>query len=470
MAQYSAAIRDMGPPSTRSPGLSVSVSYGFGIWKWSEALDDFILLSANYVMPLRLPILGRAYYDNWTSMIKSWRQEKYRAQGQVKTDVHEAYKNLEILKMQTLTAIKRNDFLSERLRIAAIYNKLGPLELQEDKPSELHGDIADLLESRILQQKGKARILEMRCEYFRRMTKLYSSGGIALKALDTLIKVNETKNVSKAYANGLYLWKSIETVTNSVERKKFLEFCSEKGINKVYCFISRTKQKELYLEKYDLEFAYFLNLCKKRNIKVYALMGEPDWIKGYYRKEIKTLISSLKKFNQTRKAAGDADFVGLKLDVEPHAFADWKNPEARQKLCDEYVSMLKYVSEMVGRSDLSVDVPYTYDGVMLAEKNEDLLKAVSSYAGDITIMAYLNSEKLIKKKVIPILERKDLNSKIEVAVETAPSKEKIISFAGSSYRHLMDVCSKCRKSFSEYPDFSGFVYHDYTHFKMLKKD
>jgi hypothetical protein len=85
-------------------------------------------------------------------------------------------------------------------------------------------------------------------------------------------------------------------------------------------------------------------------------------------------------------------------------------------------------------------------------------------------MAYLNSEKLIKKKVFPILERKDLKSKIEVAVETAPSKEKFISFAGTSYRHLMDVCMKCRESFSKYPDFSGFVFHDYTHFKKLKKD
>jgi hypothetical protein len=169
MAQYAAAVRDMGPPSTRSPGLSVSVSYGFGIWKWSEALDDFILLSANYVMPLRLPILGRAYYDNWTSMVKSWRQEKYRAQGQVKTDVHDAYKDLEVLKMQTLNTMKKNDFLDERLRLAAIYNKLGPLELQEDKPSDLYGDIADFLENRILQQKNRVRLLQMRCEYFRRM-------------------------------------------------------------------------------------------------------------------------------------------------------------------------------------------------------------------------------------------------------------------------------------------------------------
>jgi hypothetical protein len=92
--------------------------------------------------------------------------------------------------------------------------------------------------------------------------------GIALKALDKLIEVNEIKTPAKAYATGLYLWNSIDVVSNAEQRKNFLEFCSEKGINKVYCFISRTKDKQLYLKKYDLEFAYFLDLCSKMKIKV----------------------------------------------------------------------------------------------------------------------------------------------------------------------------------------------------------
>jgi hypothetical protein len=59
-------------------------------------------------------------------------------------------------------------------------------------------------------------------------------------------------------------------------------------------------------------------------------------------------------------------------------------------------------------------------------------------------------------------------SRIQIAVETAPLTEQNLSFAETSYRNMKETLSSTIETLANYENFTGLVYHDYKHFKDLK--
>ena len=468
MIMEAAATRDMGPPSTRTTGVSVSLSYGWGFWDWSKALDDFLLLGANYIKPLRLPQLYNLYYDNWASRIESLRQEKYRVQAQIKYDIHEAYKDLIVQQRYLESGRARRDFYQERLRLSKVFEELGKLEFQELQTSFYLRNYDDPTGNALKMYNEKNNLMRMKCEYFRRLAKLYAVSASSFKLLPDMIRQTDPVRFNaREDVRGLYLWISLDVINSREARNSFLELCRKRNINRVYCFISRTRDKEFYLEKYDLEFNYFLDLCQRQGIDVYAMMGNMDWVTPGYRDEINSLIEVLDAFNTRCDLNGSARFAGLHLDVEPHGMPDWI--PRRDELCRLYIDMLSSVSEKVGRKNLTVDISYNYNGIEY-DDGKDFMVEIARYASGMTIMAYLNRERLITGKVLPILSREDLrHCKFTVALETAPIDEEFISFYGMTYGYLKEVYTACDKLFKAYSNFTGLVFHDYNSFRKMQE-
>ncbi len=466
MILVASAVRDMGPVSTRTNGVSISASYGFGLAQWSNAVDDFLLLGASYMQPLRLPKVYQSYYDNWSAKIDSLRQEKYRLQGSVKMDIHSAYKILLQHRNSIKTLNDRVNLYAERLRISNIYEDIGEMSFQQDQLKSQLSGYNDIYGNTLAYYSEKLRLIRERYEYMRQLTRLYAASGTSVRLVPALLRYSDPeKPLAEAQSRGIFLWKSLEVVTSRENRNKFIELCRARNIDKVYCFVSRTKEKELYLDRYNLEFAYFTQLCSRNGISVYALMGEPDWITRGYRLEINALLDSYKRFNRNVEAGGGVPFAGMNLDVEPHALPEWQKDKV--SLCRDYLSMLHYVSAVVGKNNLSVDVSYNYNGLML-DKDHDLLYYISREAGRIAVMAYYNKPEKVREKMLPILQRQDLECGIETALETAPLEEKYLTFYGKTYGDLQAVCRELQKDFSGFTRFQGFIFNDYENYKHMK--
>jgi outer membrane protein TolC len=462
MVMRSAAERDMGPPEMRIDALRVSVSYGVGLDNWSKLVDDFLLLGMSHIYPLRLPIYAKSYYDKWTGRIDYYRQEQVRTRGQIKYDVHEAFRDLNVLLYQKESRECRRSFYRERVRLAKIYRKLGRLGFQRLQIKNLLvNTLNKVTENEVELKEDQLKVINIKCEFYRRMAKLYSASGIAFQILPKLFKSTAMKQPDKK-TKSIYLWKSLEVVKDRKKRKQFLDFCTKYKFNRIYCFISRTKNKKLYLQEYDLEYLYFMDLCQARKIQVYALMGNTEWLLNSYRDEIKKLMGSLEKFNHMCIIQDIKPFAGIKIDVEPHALASWKDSQQRIHLCYQYLSLLDFLNRTKERSlKLAVDIPYTYNGIKIGCPCRDFLAQISRNCDEMTIMGYLNKEKLILKKVMPIFVRRNLDIPIEVAFETAQVNEKYISFAGINYANMMKIINQCAKVFSEYNNFQGVAFHDY---------
>lgn len=459
MILKAASIRDMGIPESRVDPLALNIGYGLGFDNWSNLVDDFLQLGLVTSFPILTKNKDEAYYKQWTNEIKVLRQEKYQLQADLKRDIHKAYMNL-MVNSPNLKALRSSlAYHQENLRLSTI---------STSTDGSFKSIKIEQLKNQLYMLDDQRKLIKSECNFFRFTANLYGVSGISIKLAPKLCKVTKPlsegiKEVSKR--NGLFLWDSLSVVKDKKKREDFFSFVKGENINRVYFFLSRTTGKQLYLEAYKAEIAYFLQKAAEQDIEVYALMGNVDWMKNSYKTEVATLISAVNSFNQGQTILGFPAFKGLKVDVEPHALSGWHG-EGQSKLINRYLSLLDEIKVQT-RLPLAVDIPYTYSGLKVGEHKGDFIDQIAKKVDLITIMAYLNRYDKIIQKIDPILNRKDLPSFIEVAVETAPLSEKGLSFAETSYKDLNTVTTKILQKYQNHKRMIGVVIHDYKHFKLL---
>lgn len=267
---------------------------------------------------------------------------------------------------------------------------------------------------------------------------------------------------------GIFLWRSIELVDEPALMDEFFEICERNGINHVYCFISRDKDKRFYLEKFNAQFFDFFKRCHSAKIKVWALMGSNEWLDESFRDEITALNTNLRFFNDQCATYSISGIEGVMLDIEPHSLPGWKDPQSREQLCSKYLSVISFARKDA-KLPLALSVPYKYNGIALKDSSGDLLSEIFRRTDRITFMAYLNRYDLIMNKMLPIVRRKDLTIPFEVALETAYVKdaEPYISFYGKGISYFRSTSDKCKKDFAGIRNFYGMVIHDYKGLKQL---
>jgi len=450
-----AAIRDMGPPALRSDGVKVSITYGYGIDKWSKAIDDFLLLGLAHAFPLRLPVLGRSYYDNWSAKIESLRNEKFRIQGEIKTSVHAAYKDIVVLKTAIATQESRTELFKERFRIGSIYDKVGNFEFQTALPDALNiSQINDTETSEIELLKAEIKLVQMRSEYFKRLSALYSASGISAKLVsDLLVRMKPEKSGQEAFVNGIYLMAPLEIIRSKEERNAFLSFCEKSGVNEINCLISSGPNNLSVLEDYAHELRYFLNQCAAKNISVNALIKGEAFLSPAGRKKLEALTESILRFNK---------FQGIDLDIKPFLLPEWKDSSEREKICDSYLAAVKKVSESCGRNRLSIEIPLFLKNQ--ETKNGNLPEALSIYAGAFNI----SSLRTDTESVEAFLEDKKISARINAQVDLRSpygSGKTLSEIKLSSLSEMKnELCGRLRK----FSNFGGSLINDYELLKDMK--
>lgn len=447
-----AAIRDMGPGAQKT---SVSVTGGLGVLDYKELADDFLALSLSHAFKLSASTLNKSYIEQWSAEMKAFAKERQALIASIDEKINAHWDHLQMLDIRIKEQEKRMAFFAERLRTTRIRFAA---EADSDGASR---DVFEPLIAEVEYLSAKVRVIENYEARLLAIAQLYEYAGLGRYLANQLTKVDSKAQHTSNRA--LWLWRSLEVVKNPQAREAFFRFTTRHGINRIYCFISRIN-KRLYLDAYNWEFGYFLDECKKRGIKVEALMGNNGWLTPSYREEITALITSLQQFNR-RKLQGLAAFSGLKLDVEPHGLPKWhKDSQALKKRYLELLDFIKGTWQKDSTLKLSVDIPDSY----FRNGHTPFAKKILEKIDRVTCMVYFNKiTTIIKRSDPPLRAAEEAGIKMEVAIESAKVKERGISFYEKSPLTMLRVIKELHARLSLRTSYGGIALHDYTNMKKL---
>ncbi len=452
-----AAIRDMGAPENRSRP-TLHVRYGLGAEHFfSETVDDFISTALTHAIPLGTLGLEAAYREQWTHEMMAYRREREQARRDINAGLAETHAALRRLCSDFRSALNWRDVAAQRARLSRIYRSEGSFRAEPPEAT-------DLIDAEIAHLRRVVDAVEVRADFWRGLARYYQRSGLAAALPDVFGRADQPERRGRA----LYLWRSLEVVLHPQQRDRFLRTCAEHGISRVYCFVSRVEDS-LYLRRHKWEFGYFLDRCRREGIEVYALMGNPQWLRESYREEVGALLRSVIEFN-ARRQEDRAGFCGVKVDVEPHALPGWQDEERRGTLARQYLELLDYVRAHLGPPadglNLAADAPYTWAGVTVGE--ESLFRAACEKLDEVTVMAYLDEPEGIVAAAEPLVQTAEqVGVAVEVGVETAPVTEEGVSFAARSIEQLTVALDRVYDALVVHPVFVGFAIHDYSGLRQM---
>ncbi|MFO7957800.1 MAG: TolC family protein [Candidatus Brocadiia bacterium] len=449
-----AAIRDMGPPETRSRP-TLHVNYGLGNEHFfSQAVDDFISLGLTHALPLDALGLEASYREQWTHEMRAFREERHQAALDISVDLQETHAAIQRLKQYLEAALKWEDAAAEKVRLSRIYRGQQPVPDSRPHP------VAELIDARIEHLEQRMAAASARADLLRHLAQYYHRAGLARRLLSALTKGSEPE---PSGCRSVWLWESLEIVLDPDKRSRLLDTCAEHGITRLYCFVSRV-EGDLYLDRYGWEFGRLLDLCERNGIRVYALVGNPRWLRSSYREEIGAILQSVLEFND-RRAEGRAAFAGIKLDVEPHALPGWQQPERRGELAGAYLEMLDYIRAQLGRRgrELALAADVSPDWRSAETERGNLLSQAAEKLDEVTVMAYRDTAEEVIERARPALEvTRSQGVPVEVGIETAEVEQPGISMANRPMGEILLALERVYAGLAEFPNFRGFAIHDYS--------
>lgn len=267
------------------------------------------------------------------------------------------------------------------------------------------------------------------------------------------------------FVKGLYLWSSVEVITDIHERAKFFEFCKANKINLVAIYIAKPTDDEAYLVKYKDEYKKFLTDCKHANIQTYALTGEVVWLNKYDQVDLNGVLKSYIDFNSKYSD----NFRGIFFDIEPQQLAGWEINQ--HGIISDYLALLDKVTKNVGRDKIIpiINLQYAHDLYYYKGHRQNFLKLISDRVDSIAVMSYYNKGYEVEKRLLPILSLKDLKVKVYGGLETNKVNIRDLSFFGEGLTTLNVTVGKIDHTLSAYDNYLGLIINDYQGMSKLRK-
>lgn len=166
----------------------------------------------------------------------------------------------------------------------------------------------------------------------------------------------------------------------------YIDYAKECDINEIYLCDTR----------FDDETNQFIEYAKGKDIKVYLLMGEYQWIYNDA-----NLISKIEKYIEYNATYG-AKFSGIHLDIEPHQAPEWENATAENKdsvrsdLVTKLVTLAKKLKDSYPTIKFSYDIPFWLDQMVSIDGVEkEAFKYMIDFADKVFLMSYRDTAEAI---------------------------------------------------------------------------
>jgi|GEM_PF-5365856 len=187
----------------------------------------------------------------------------------------------------------------------------------------------------------------------------------------------------------------------------------------------------------------FISSAQTAGVEVFALLGEPDWLTGAATPAL--AFARLSAINNRAHPSGPG-FSGIKFDLEPHALAEWEDPQQRPLLIERWFDILDSSRDAFPTLPVWVDV------------HPDCIATpgLASRVAGATIMVYIaDRERSIERARLAAASwPKPFEIGIELRAQSPPAEKALGS--------LTELCAAFAAAFSERIDFTGVAVHDFT--------
>ena len=239
---------------------------------------------------------------------------------------------------------------------------------------------------------------------------------------------------------------------DTLDTQTYLDFLYENNITEIfYCS-----------DDFDNETSSFISKANKKNIKVYFLAGEYQWLTNST-----PLYHKIEKYLEYQNNFSHSKFSGIHLDIEPHQHEDFSLSEVRKTLITNLVSLVYDLSTKYTNIHFDYDIPFWLDDTITF--NQSTLPAyahIISYANRVTIMSYRDSAQAIYDCAKDEIEfAKSVNKTLILGVETHSNEGDKVSFMEEGKTFMMQELDKLEKML---PSNFGISIHNAKTWKNLK--
>ncbi len=192
----------------------------------------------------------------------------------------------------------------------------------------------------------------------------------------------------------------------------YLDFAKQNGVTEIYYYVSNFNDK----------IANFVKSANQKNIQVYWLAGEYEWIENYSLLETKMneFLSFQKNYNNL--------FSGVHFDIEPHQDPDFE--KRREEVLYQYINLTYRLKQNYNNIYISYDIPCWLDDVIeFNGQNKRTFEYVFDNSSSVTLMSYRDSAQNIYDFAKDEIEyAKKTNKKINLGVETQDVSDDKVTF------------------------------------------
>ncbi len=297
--------------------------------------------------------------------------------------------------------------------------------------------------------------------------------------------------------NAVWLWDSTivtDDPASSTKRADFFKFATDQGINTVY-----VSSYGIITGKSDdnkAKLADFISQAHSSCINTELLAGESNWAD---RKNIFKVINFVNEAIDFTNSLSGPKPTAIHLDVEPYADKSWNTNGGanRPAIANKYLNMLSSVDVLLKGTniDLNVDIPSSFDtangisSIARGKEAKSLAAFVIDIADTTTVMGFRDTAYDVYDATKGEMNyASSVGKKVVIGLETkcfANPNEQIFTFCGSREIGTVDAPQTLIKGL-EYmkgevtkiielenlntytKTFSGFAYHQYETFSLLK--
>lgn len=193
----------------------------------------------------------------------------------------------------------------------------------------------------------------------------------------------------------------------------YIDFASQNNINQIYYCNS----------SFEETTAQFIMQAKNKNIKVFWLAGEYQWLE-----DNSNLILKINNYINFNSQFPNSKFCGIHLDIEPHQHPDFKTN--RSQLIFNLINLANTLKLRFPKINFNYDIPFWLDDELtFNNQTKPAYAHLIDIADQITIMSYRDTaQKIYDVSSQEIAYAKSINKTLVLGVETKSNEGDNVSF------------------------------------------
>ena len=228
----------------------------------------------------------------------------------------------------------------------------------------------------------------------------------------------------------------------------YLDYAKSNNINEIYYYTSSFNEKT----------NSFIANAKERNIKVYWLTGEYDWIN-----DSQPLINLIEEFNEYQHTY-DNTFEGIHFDIEPHQDPNFENN--RQMTITKYINLVIELKKNYPNIWMEYDIPFWLeDEITINGKTKPAYQFVMDNSNRVTVMSYRDtSQQIYNVAKEEIQYAQNIGKTLNLGVETQNVDDDIVTFYEEGKNYMYNELQNLRELIPK--DFGIVIHHIYSWYNL----